>query len=440
MKIELKRIEVALFLAVLLGFTIIGVIDQFIKEAVQVPRARRSLALADGTISLFVTPISATLGQSITFSGTVTPPLAQYDHIVLYFSTGPDCSNPLEWEDTVADGSGNYVYTGCSGLPAGSYSVEASDGNYASPPFSSCVDFTVGAAPPTQVQPLYGASWPSSEILVFIKPVGQVSGQASVSGGYARQAILDAMNTWNLAQKWFISTYMAGKGTPYTFKETNTAPTSGVVISFNQTQTSENWGWTNFYPWWYASGQIYRVSASISLILTWYNGSAITQSQLQAVTTRELGHALGLDHTTFSILDLMNQISAGYGVNLPSTLNLYAVYLLSKTNNIQSQPSSPVSLPPNIPYTETPQTALPEFNSTAPILLVVVLSFMGFSCRQISRRRNTTSTYPLTRNSLHHNYGSKSSNATTSLSASLNNFERISIPFHVRIHDATIRI
>jgi hypothetical protein len=240
-----------------------------------------------------------------------------------------------------------------------------------------------------QVQPLYGGSWPSSQILVFIKPLGQVSGQASVSAAYARQAILDAMNTWNLAQKWFISTYMGGQGTSYTLKETSTAPTgtqSGIVISFNQTQTSgDNWGWTNFYWWWDASGMIYRASATTSLVLTFYDGSALTQSQMQAATTHELGHALGLDYTTFSEYDLMSHVAPGHGVNLPSTLNLYAVYLLSNTKNIHSQPSSPVSLPSNIPYTNTPQTAVPEFNSTEPILLIALLSVIGFICHRIGK-------------------------------------------------------
>lgn len=147
------------------------------------------------------------------------------------------------------------------------------------------------------------------------------------------------------------------------------------MISFNQTQTSgDNWGWTSFYWWPDASGQIYKASANVSLVLTFYDGSALTQSQLQALTTHELGHALGLDHTTFSELDLMNHVSPSHSVNLPSTLNLYAVYLLSKTSNMRTQPSTPVPLPSNILYTETPQTAVPEFDSTARVLLIALLS------------------------------------------------------------------
>jgi hypothetical protein len=220
---------------------------------------------------------------------------------------------------------------------------------------------SVPVAASTPVQPLGGGSWPSSQIPVYIKPVGQVSGQASVSAGYARQAVLDAMKTWNFAQKWFIDTYMGGKGTPYTFEETSTPPAttaSAVVISFNQTQTSDVWGWTYFQWWWGASGQIYKASATMSLILTFYDGSALAQSQLQAIAASGLGIALGLNNTSFSELDLMNPSAANHGVNIPSTLNLYAVYLLSETSNIHTQPSSPVSLPTNIPYTEAPQTAL----------------------------------------------------------------------------------
>jgi hypothetical protein len=193
------------------------------------------------------------------------------------------------------------------------------------------------------------------------------------------------MNTWNLAQKWFIDTYMGGKGTPYTFEETSTAPAtteSGVVINFNQTQTSNYWSFTTFSCWWHASGQIYEASANMSLILTFYDGSALTQSQLQAITASGLGVALGLNDTSFSEFDLMNPSAPSHGINLPSTLNLYAVYLL--TSNIHTEPSSPVSLPTDIPYTETPQTAVPE--TPWPIVVMAALTLVTVALRKKSRR------------------------------------------------------
>ncbi len=225
----------------------------------------------------------------------------------------------------------------------------------------------------SQDQPLEGYSWPTSQIPLYIQPISQVSGQASTSAAYAKQAVLDAMNTWNAGQKWFISTYMSGQGNPYSYGEINSTPESGVVVSFNQTQTSgDNWGWTSYYYRYGGDKVINKVTVQISIILTFRDGSALSRTDLQATATHELGHALGLDHTHFSELDLMNHLAPGHGVTLPSSLNLYAVYLLSKTNKINQQPSSPVTLPNNIPYTQLPQTALVEFSITSLSLLGVL--------------------------------------------------------------------
>jgi hypothetical protein len=101
------------------------------------------------TITLNVIPISATAGQSITFSGTVTPPFGSADEMLLFFFYGTGC-NPNAPEGALplsADSSGAYTYTAPAGLPVGSYSVYVRDDSSPDypPPQSSCVDFTVTA-------------------------------------------------------------------------------------------------------------------------------------------------------------------------------------------------------------------------------------------------------------------------------------------------------
>lgn len=100
---------------------------------------------------------------------------------------------------------------------------------------------------------------------------------------------------------------------------------------------------------------------------------------------------LTYDSQTLGTMSVSSDEFLSKGVNLPSTLNLYAVYLLSKTKNIHSQPSGPISLPSNIPYTNTPQAAVPEFNWTEVILLIALLSVIGFTCQKIGQENRTTS-------------------------------------------------
>src|SRR3972149_10532732 len=95
----------------------------------------------------------------------------------------------------------------------------------------------IAFADSTQTQPLYGFAWPTHSIPIMVKASQQ----------YVRSPVLKAMNTWNLAQQWFIMTYMGGAGRPFVFYETNSTVDSMITITFNQTHTIEDLGVTHWH-------------------------------------------------------------------------------------------------------------------------------------------------------------------------------------------------
>ncbi len=175
--------------------------------------------------------------------------------------------------------------------------------------------------------PIIGYSWPERIILFhFDEGVSQK----------VRTAIHNAAWIWLASQQWFITNYEGGQGLPYQFEETSfTGPKFDV-----------------------ARGRIVPVGMQVDLRTMNSRGGELDWATLVHVATHELGHALGLGHSPIGG-DLMYEKRSGSRDPLPSTLDLYAVYLISKGSLVNRE----VSLPSDIPYVTPP---LPPLGREVP--------------------------------------------------------------------------
>jgi len=219
-------------------------------------------------------------------------------------------------------------------------------------------------------QPLWGFAWSPRQIPVVIQK----------SPDYAHDAVLQAMQTWNLAQTWFSNTYQVSSR-PYTFVEVQELGESYVKITFNHTQTTNDWArWSCFY--WNNNGVFTTIQCSTSIILSLRDGTDLSSMQLRNLATMGLGAALGLLNTKFSEMDLMNYYSVDHDVVVPSTLNLYAVALLSMVVLKNDMPKSPVTLPGNIPYETPSESAITELVSAITTTATTIARTYSDSCLQ----------------------------------------------------------
>ena len=277
--------------------------------------------------------------------GNIAPP----SHNVTWVWLGPSGATYFEFSFTIPDpGSGRtwasynvwssiYVEGHRAAQMQGLWEVDIYvDGSY----FTYQL-FTIAAAA-VPIQPAEGFSWPSATIPVFVGPA-----PSNVIADVDK-----AMLQWDYSQSWFQSSYGLQQRPIFSLVPSDESA-STVKVTFNQTQTSSNWGWSNYRYFYNGAGEFTSATCSVSIVLTLSDGTPLNDVAMQDIAEHELGHCLGLWHTAQSS-DLMNHFSGSFDVaRYPSTLNLYALYQLSGAHQVD-QVASYYTLPGSMGYALSP--------------------------------------------------------------------------------------
>ena len=185
----------------------------------------------------------------------------------------------------------------------------------------------------------------------------------------ARKTVLEAMNIWNEEQIWFVKQYLPSDSyAVYNLIESD----KGIIVVRFQNWTYQFTGMTsNCKP---------EVFCAVSIAITFFDSTPVRDYYIRIIALHELGHVLGLGHTDVGG-DLMHD--TWNNATLPSTLDLYAVYVLAQ-GSAQPDSTTAATLPANIPYQQAPDvtvTPLPEFNWG--LLLVPIFGLVQSARRKI---------------------------------------------------------
>jgi hypothetical protein len=257
-----------------------------------------------------------------------------------------------------------------------------------------------GANAATYTQTLSGGRWTQRTIYVYVDPTPSWADLTSegVSPNWAQLTVYQAMEIWNVAQDWFITTNKLNPNGKYELTVTNSPSQAQITVSFPHSEfdcgLSKPYG--NLYtvvggcttltdP----NGIIKRAQIQLNLdtwsALPFYLDQGTNDTHaLRTVALHELGNSMGIwDLPSNSPLksDLMYASFSEPGYTYPSTLNLYAVYLVA-SDDLNAGALS-INLRSNIQYAqwqpqfaiETPESPVPEtpMPTIALLLSVVVL-------------------------------------------------------------------
>jgi hypothetical protein len=205
---------------------------------------------------------------------------------------------------------------------------------------------------------LIGGRWTSSDLGVVI-PATPID---------AHDAVLFALNAWNVGQLWFTQHYFPNTSL-YNLMESSTG---NIVVNFVKGTAAPS----DCVPFTWHNRIIF---AAITLAVMDNYGKPVEWDLLQKAAVHEFGHALGLGHSDY-YRDIM--FATIWTMDrLPSTLDLYAVHLLA-----EGVTSGRVTLPPSIPYTTPPARTIPEFPVAADLVLLACVTAIPLCARIFTRR------------------------------------------------------